>query len=672
MRHCIKILVGIFVLLQGFVSAQTLHKSIGISGADVRSIYYANGKLYAGTSTGNIYVSTNQGNSWIKANMPYSLSTNFPILKVYVSGTRLFAATNYALFYSDDDGQHWTTTAFANPVIVTDIISNGSKLFIITNRSGMYSSVTNGASFVKVNDPVFANDSDLRRMYIDANGSIYVSPYSYINYHYLRSDDGGDNWTTVYIPEVATDIHVLNNRIYISSYYHAYYSDNNWVNYKELDLTKANSNARTFLMFNTPASLFFYFNVGALKTNDSGVTMQSSPFQKSIHEMTRINSRIFVASGAGIFWSDDEGTTWTKSDNGIEEFSITKSISIGDTYVLATSSAGIFTSTDFGDNWQYASTSILEEKVTSLVKDEKGNLFGLMNEKELYKSIDKGFTWGHVGSIIGTSNTIKNLIYFNGKFFINDGNHQFYSIDTALKQPSIIGDFKSVEYLFNSNTHVFACTSQGLYASNDGLNWSQNNSSPGFSLYSTYNYASTSTILGLNVDGRLYYSFDNGKTWGVNNLSGMNANGCAIYNNAIQLGNNQKIASTTDGNSLQYTNSLFSDNTKRTSTVFADHDRLFFTKTSDGLWYLDYMSGVIDPKQNPQASIYPNPTSNILNIINGNSQPIGTIELFDIAGRLILNTIPIDQSSYLLSFQDFESGVYMLTMGDKTYKIIKN
>ncbi|NNK60743.1 MAG: T9SS type A sorting domain-containing protein [Flavobacteriaceae bacterium] len=68
-------------------------------------------------------------------------------------------------------------------------------------------------------------------------------------------------------------------------------------------------------------------------------------------------------------------------------------------------------------------------------------------------------------------------------------------------------------------------------------------------------------------------------------------------------------------------------------------------------------------------SIYPNPTSNVLNFKGLNSD--FTVSIYDILGKEILQAdLNVDQ---LLDVSHMASGVYILTLNDqkKTFKFVK-
>ncbi len=82
-------------------------------------------------------------------------------------------------------------------------------------------------------------------------------------------------------------------------------------------------------------------------------------------------------------------------------------------------------------------------------------------------------------------------------------------------------------------------------------------------------------------------------------------------------------------------------------------------------------TGTYEVELASKTKVYPNPTSNILNISN----PIGEkIEIFDISGKLV-RTVPAQFGNQSINIHDLPVGAYIVRMQEKTlrvsYKIIK-
>lgn len=73
--------------------------------------------------------------------------------------------------------------------------------------------------------------------------------------------------------------------------------------------------------------------------------------------------------------------------------------------------------------------------------------------------------------------------------------------------------------------------------------------------------------------------------------------------------------------------------------------------------------------ENVKIVLYPNPTTGILTIDNGQSA-IGEMQIFDIYGRR-LQTFEISETSKTLDISNFANGIYLIKLNGKTIKIIK-
>lgn len=79
------------------------------------------------------------------------------------------------------------------------------------------------------------------------------------------------------------------------------------------------------------------------------------------------------------------------------------------------------------------------------------------------------------------------------------------------------------------------------------------------------------------------------------------------------------------------------------------------------------ISEVMNPEFN--IRVYPNPTSDIINI-DGKDLEIGTIEMFDMNGKLVLSE-EINDTCYQLNIQDKTVAYYLLKIYSKKSNIVK-
>jgi hypothetical protein len=80
----------------------------------------------------------------------------------------------------------------------------------------------------------------------------------------------------------------------------------------------------------------------------------------------------------------------------------------------------------------------------------------------------------------------------------------------------------------------------------------------------------------------------------------------------------------------------------------------------------DSVLGVEDFENTIQFGVYPNPTSDILNIKNGSNQSLNVnIELYDISGRRVYKNTTELNTTLQINVSTFEAGVYLLNITDR-------
>jgi hypothetical protein len=70
-------------------------------------------------------------------------------------------------------------------------------------------------------------------------------------------------------------------------------------------------------------------------------------------------------------------------------------------------------------------------------------------------------------------------------------------------------------------------------------------------------------------------------------------------------------------------------------------------------------------------SVYPNPAQQLVFITLGNMNNVAAVELFDMAGRLILRETVNNRTQIPLAVAELENGVYLIRAGDKQVKFVK-
>jgi len=89
----------------------------------------------------------------------------------------------------------------------------------------------------------------------------------------------------------------------------------------------------------------------------------------------------------------------------------------------------------------------------------------------------------------------------------------------------------------------------------------------------------------------------------------------------------------------------------------------------NGNFYLSDIQSVNNSRKVNQVKMYPNPTDKGLVTIVSND-PISSLLVYNALGKVVYETKPDADDTYLLDTQNFESGMYWITLNGENYKLI--
>jgi photosystem II stability/assembly factor-like uncharacterized protein len=151
------------------------------------------GTILAGTYSGYIYRSTDNGNSWT---LIYSTWDSVRHLAVTPAGV-IFAAWDYGMLRSTDDGVNWVSVDDLDGIFVTFIkVGPDTVLYACTYNAGLFRSTDNGDSWELISN--IPHDI-IESVAITNNSDIFVASQPAL----YRSTDGGATWDTL------TEVHPL-------------------------------------------------------------------------------------------------------------------------------------------------------------------------------------------------------------------------------------------------------------------------------------------------------------------------------------------------------------------------------------------------------------------------------------------------------------------------------
>jgi len=277
------------------------------------------------------------------------------------------------------------------------------------------------AQWIQTNSPMHVNilsfTANNNNLYVGTDGNgIYCS------------NDNGTSWTAInsgltnyYVPALA----ICGNKIIagtIGGVFLSNIADTNWIavnsdlthfNVMSLAVNDSNIYAGTATYIN-PYPLFYggrvYFSTN-YGSNWSDITSDlpspSSLVNIGIYALAVKDTDVFVGTGAGVFRSTNNGTSWTSLNSGLTN-SWVNALAFNGSDLIAGTRDGVFLSTNSGLSWTAIDSGLSCTYVQALaVNDDKffvGTLFGV------FLSTNNGTNWIGVNSGLSETNILSLMV----------------------------------------------------------------------------------------------------------------------------------------------------------------------------------------------------------------------------------------------------------------------
>jgi hypothetical protein len=194
-------------------------------------------------------------------------------------------------------------------------------------------------------------------------------------------------------------------------------------------------------------------------------------------------SKIFAGSnGAGVFFSTDNGTSWTAANTSLTGLNV-RALSISGTNLIAGTDNGVFMTplatigVQGWAGWTQKNSGLTDDNIISLVSSTDGTKLFAGTSSGVFLSANIGTTWSAV----------------------NSGMTGAYVTSLAV-----------------SGTNLFAATLSGVYLSpNNGTGWAQVNS--GLTNTNVYTIAVSGANIFVGTDDGVFQSTNNGSSWAAVN-----------------------------------------------------------------------------------------------------------------------------------------------------------
>lgn len=257
----------------------------------------------------------------------------------------------------------------------------------------------------------------------------------------------------------------------------------------------------------------------------AGVAGASEEASPSLHYDTE-EERLLKVQANQLFESTDDGATWTTislpeevSAGGLAAVAATTE----QTLYIAGPSIGVQRSTDHGETWHALNDDLPDQDVIAFTihRRQPDTLYAMIAGDGLYQSEDAGATWKKMDS--GPAQPVRRLLHSDMEGSMQTG--WLYAVSDDAVRLSMdcfcgwrptgeldAGRVHDVAYDLDAPERVYVTTEQGLWRSdNGGQEWQRVNGD-GPALVALVP-APEGTLYGLDREGELMLSEDQGQTW---------------------------------------------------------------------------------------------------------------------------------------------------------------
>ncbi len=573
--------------------------NVAIHPSNSNKLFLARG-FSAGTKYGGLFVSEDSGNTWTEklAGTNYSAITFDPIDSQKVFLGTFYLAENQVenLYQSTDGGDNWNVV----PISWTELSTNSIQKIVINPKN------TNEIMVLEENEIVI-------------------------------SKDGGNSWTNYVYPDNdlenkyyyglnATYNPSNSNEVIISSNYYPFHSLDGGITLSRFKNPFANNTDKVSFHKSTEKHLYYGLRRGFIHQNfqsgeETPINLQAINFFPNFTNNGLFADPLF-AGRVYISTSGFMGSTFAVSANHGADYSTGYSDYGLNIMKIATSKSNT------NHSWVAFSETVR--------KFDFSDLTNITSEEVILPDFGVVF-----GISIDDNNENNVLISQNNEVYkTTDGGQNWTSSESGLEVLE-----KDVDYIYDITKNSFnkdqllLSTTQGIFISNDeGTNWSQIYSGnvinkAEFSPYKNGVIVATSNFMNGSGDGyayppsqvRIVYSKDFGQTW-----------------NEVSPGK------------LGY---LFSESS---AIDFLDDEKadIYFSTSDLGLmkYKINMETLSVDATASVKSDlvIYPNPTSDYINIAN---DQLKDVTVLDFTGKILLRS-----SSKKVDLSNLPKGVYLLNV----------
>lgn len=472
---------------------------------DVKALVLLGTNLFAGFWGDGVFISSNNGSSW---NSVSSTLSNKYVTSLFADGSRLFAGTNSGLFVSQNNGSTWTalTTGLPVNVYVNCIDKIGSNLIVGTNGTGLFKSGDNGASFTDISTGL--DDKYIKDLAVSDN-VLYVACWSSI----LTTTDVGATYTRIRVAQLTINaLAVSGNNIFYSVSAHGFYKSTNKGSSWETISTYMSSTWNLFYI--DGSNVYAGGTSGLFFSNDNGTTWVNKnigAINTYVKTLIHNNNNIFTGSyfGVGLSSANTSGTTWNQIKYCPDVISL---FNDNGTLYAGVVLDGVLRSNDNGNTWNKISNNIPNGTVYAVAANGS-KIFAGTPGYGVYYSSDNGTTWNAVNN--GLTNNFIQALAINGNNIYAGSNSAgiFLSTNNGTDWTQTALNNKNIITIKVYDNKIYAGTwGDGIYvSSNNGTSWTQINN--GLDTHLVYSICFDNNNIYATIQESVFFSTNGGQNW---------------------------------------------------------------------------------------------------------------------------------------------------------------
>ena len=318
---------------------------------------------------------------------------------------------------------------------------------IAVSRKGFYFS-EDGSNWTKVLD--FDYGSDLVYVYagIYANGVYLISVQSSSSANDLYRSVDGIHWSNISNTGVQGPI------VYFSGKFISMYSTISYSNCRSITWSEDGELWTEVPIL--PASTYFYV--------ESDIIKREKGDRGSLVEYDNV---LYAITQSGVVYTSVDGVTWTQKTWTFA--TVVRNILVDSTIILARSKTKIYWSDDNGTTWTEVSISSSSSGSTLITK--AGDKYFVVGYDGLYTSSD-GKTW--TKRLNGNTTYYgSQIIYYNGVYVLTVGEYLVVSTDGMTWTTKFSGTSSVSSYIKAKNGLYVRVFSGKVFLSMDGITWSE-------------------------------------------------------------------------------------------------------------------------------------------------------------------------------------------------------